>query len=389
MRVHLVMTVMALSGLGGCTFLPGAAPTAYEIEHSPKLGETEGYFIHPLDLEALEVLKSVPVESLRATFNDIKPLADLRVGPGDTLQISIWEAGASGLFAQSTLNGPGAHSATFQPVLVAQDGFVSVPFAGRIKASGKTAEEVQRLIEGALKNQALDPQVMVLLATPAANVATVGGDVNQPGVRALDFRGDRLLDTIAAAGGVKYPTYQCDVQLTRHGKTVTLPLQRVVDDPAENIFIDPGDNIYVMFNPPSFTVYGATNGGHSNRYTFDLPRLYLTDAISEAGGLVDTVNDDSGIYLFRSIPKEQASSLFPNATMPDKGPVPVIFRADLSVAGGFVLAKETEVKNRDLFLVTNAKGTQLLKLMGIVRGVSQPIGDIRDTGASKTTVQLR
>jgi polysaccharide export outer membrane protein len=130
-----------------------------------------------------------------------------------------------------------------------------------------------------------------------------------------------------------------------------------------------------MYNPSSFTAFGAAN--KAGRYTFDLPKLYLTDALSEAGGLVDMQADTAGVYLFRSLPRDQAASLFPGLAMPANPLVPVIFRVDLSQANGFVLAKETEMRNKDLILATNSKGTQLLKMFGILRGLSAPVGDIR------------
>jgi polysaccharide export outer membrane protein len=367
--------LLSLASLGGCTFVPGGAPTAYQIEHSAPNGEFGGVLVRPLDPQVVAYLAQQPGRSFNATFHDSRPSAGLRIGPGDTLQISIWEAGGTGLFGQQE-NAVGAHSAVFQPVIVAQNGYISVPFAGRIKAAGELPDQVARKIEGALKDRALGPQAMVLISAASSNVATVGGDVNQPGVRPLDLRGDRLLDAIASAGGTKYPTFEMDVQLTRRGSAVTVPLQKVVDVPAENVFVQPGDSIYAVHNPPTFSAFGAAQ--RIGQYPFGVPKLYLSEAISVAGGLADMQADTAGVFLFRNLPRDIAAPLFPTASIPAAATVvPVAFRLDLSEAGGYVVAQETQMRDKDFILVTNAKGTQLLKLFGIVRGVTAPIGDIR------------
>jgi polysaccharide export outer membrane protein len=132
----------------------------------------------------------------------------------------------------------------------------------------------------------------------------------------------------------------------------------------------------VSHNPPSFSAVGAAN--RVGQYPFNMPKLFLSEAISMAGGLVDVQADTGGVYLFRAVPKITAAALFPKVQLPaDEKPVHVALRLDLSSASGYVLAQQTLMRDKDLILLTNAKGTQLLKLFGLVRGVSAPIGDIR------------
>ena len=73
---------------------------------------------------------------------------------------------------------------------------------------------------------------------------SVLGDVNTPGVLALNSVGERLLALIARAGGPKFEAIESYVTLQRDGKRVRVLLSRVVHDPRENIFIRPNDVIF-------------------------------------------------------------------------------------------------------------------------------------------------
>ena len=102
-------------------------------------------------------------------------------------------------------------------LLVLPDGTINFPFAGAIRASGRTAEEVQRAVTaGIASNFAAEPTVFVTVQSlrpeqPRA-VASGGpvapntidiymmGEVGSPGVKQLQ-PGTTLLQALAATGG--------------------------------------------------------------------------------------------------------------------------------------------------------------------------------------------
>ena len=57
-------------------------------------------------------------------------------------------------------------------------GFISVPYAGRVPAAGKTPLQVEQEIVDQIKNRAIDPQVVVSLVTQNTSLITVIGEVN-------------------------------------------------------------------------------------------------------------------------------------------------------------------------------------------------------------------
>jgi polysaccharide export outer membrane protein len=130
---------------------------------------------------------------------------------------------------------------TIPEQVVARDGAISVPFADRIPVAGKSPLEVQHDIEHRLAEKAIEPQVIVVVTKSVSNSATVSGEVVSGSRVPLSINGDRLLDLIALSGGAKSSVYETFVRLSREGVTVTIPMERLVSEPAENIYAWPGD----------------------------------------------------------------------------------------------------------------------------------------------------
>ena len=121
---------------------------------------------------------------------------------------------------------------------VDSSGYVSVPLAGRIKASGTTTRQLERAITSALaKGIVRDPRVNVEIA--AYRPFYILGEVKKSGE--YPYRvGMTVLDAVASAGGFTYRANESKVYLRRAGSTVEeiYPL----DAP---VLIFPGDNIRI------------------------------------------------------------------------------------------------------------------------------------------------
>ena len=131
-----------------------------------------------------------------------------------------------------------------------------------------------------------------------SSVVSVLGDVNTPGVLALNSVGERLLALIARAGGPKFEAIESYVTLQRDGKRVRVLLSRVVHDPSENIFIRPNDVIFITREAPTFTALGALNQnvfGFNSEIPFDVETLTLAQAMGKAGGLNDQQSDPAEV----------------------------------------------------------------------------------------------
>jgi polysaccharide export outer membrane protein len=301
-----------------------------------------------------------------------------QLGVGDTVEVSIWEAPPATLFggsasdAPSTNGVPGGARLTKLPTQVVDgSGNINVPFVGAVRASDRTPSELQTYIAARLKNIAHDPQVLVQLARNETSYVTVVGDVSSSTRMQLSARGERVLDAIASAGGVKQPIDKIVIQMTR-GETVALePLQTVIRDPRQNVPLKAGDVITAVFQPYSFTALGAT--GKNEEVNFEAQGITLAQALARAGGLEDNRSDAQGVFIFRL--ENQQALKWPNEpvrTTAD-GKVPVIYRINLKDPNAFFVAQSFMMDNKDVLYVSNAPVTELQKVLNLVFSVAYPI----------------
>ena len=262
--------------------------------------------------------------------------------------------------------------ATIPDQPVAPDGRIDIPYAGRVSAAGRTPAQVQQTIEALLASKALGPQVLVIVKRSDANAVTVAGEVVAGARVPLSSGGDRLLQVIAAAGGAKAPVYETFVRLSRHGVTATIPLERLVAEPAENIYAQPGDFITLVRTPQTFSVFGAT--GRNAAITFDAANINLSQALAKSRGLRDDLANPKGVFLFRY---EQGSILralgLPMATHASDEGSPIAYRFDFSDANSFLLAEQFPVRDKDIIFVADAGAVQVEKLFRLLSSVTGPV----------------
>src|SRR5690606_27875143 len=109
--------------------------------------------------------------------------------------------------------------------------------------------------------------------------------------------GDRLLDVIATAGGIRAPVNETFVQLSRGGRTVRVAMSRIVGDPRENIFMRPDDVVTLVRDPQKVVLYGAT--GRNAEAAFEADQMSLAEGLAKAGGLLDHRADPGGVFVLR------------------------------------------------------------------------------------------
>jgi polysaccharide export outer membrane protein len=369
-----VAAAAACSMLADCGALPTAGPTVHEVLNQTVENNRTRFDLVDIDSNVVATLSAEPHESFAARFKKYgKPPAP-KIGVGDAVGVTIWEAAAGGLFgaAKAGEAAAGATSVTIPTQLVGQDGGISVPYAGRIPAAGRTPREVQQTIVERLADKAIEPQALVTVVDSVSNTATVSGEVVNGARLQLSLKGDRLLDLIAEAGGAKAPVYQTFVRLSRGGVTATIPLDTLVSDPAENIYAWPGDVLTLIQAPESFSVFGAT--GTNAKLNFTSEKMNLAEALAAAGGLSDDRSDPAGVFLFRFEPAAVVDAYkMPNLATGPGGDTPVVYRLDLSDAHSYFLAQRFPIENKDIVYVANAQLTQIKKFFELVSTLTGPV----------------
>ena len=316
----------------------------------------------------------------RATrqFSDafvVSPSPGQMIGNGDGLEVAIWEAPPATLFSPGNIDVRGATSSTRATMLpdqmVNSEGFISVPFAGKIKAAGQSLQAVESEIVKRLTGKANQPEVFVRLTKNVSSNVTIVGEVTNSIRMPLTPGGERLLDALAAAGGVRQPVNKMTIQLTRGDSVFAMPLDTVIRDPKQNVILARGDVVTAMFQPLSFTALGAT--GKNEEINFEVQGISLAQALARTGGLRDERSDPRGVFIFRFEPVNALTwPKQPVMTTAD-GKVAVIYRIDLRDPASFFVAQTFQVNNKDLLYVSNAPVAELQKFLNVVFSVTYPI----------------
>jgi polysaccharide export outer membrane protein len=311
-------------------------------------------------------------------FNDRRRPRDITFGIGDIVSVTIFESSSGGLFIPGE---GGVRPGNFitipnQPVDV--HGNISIPYAGAIRALGRTQVQVQDAVVAALKNRAIEPQAVVSLAEQKTSMISVLGEGRSARIPATTTP-ERLLDVISRAGiaatasavafgGAGAETW---VLLERNGRRAIAPFGALVYEPVNNIYVHPNDTIYLYREPQTFLTFGAV--GTQQQIPFGSWRLSLAEAISRAGGLVDAQADPASVFLYRGEARDIAEAMGIDCT-PFEGPmIPVIYTINLRDPAGYFLASSFEMRNKDIIYVSNAFAVESTKFMTYVNTINTTI----------------
>jgi polysaccharide export outer membrane protein len=370
----IAVPLLLVASLAACSSLPTAGPTASDVTHQEVENNRTRFDLVNVDDNVVTALQAEPGDSFQARFKKYGKPPQPKIGIGDSVVVSIWEAAGGGLFGASATDhvSAGSRSVTIPEQIVGRDGGISVPFGGRVQVAGRLPVEVQRTIEERLADKAIEPQVIVTLTRSVTNSVTVTGEIVNGARIPLSVKGDRLLDVIAEAGGAKSPVYETFVRLSRDGVTATIPMEKLVSDPSENIYAQPGDVLTLVRLPETFTVFGAT--GTNAQLSFTAEKMTLVEAIAKAGGLQDLRSDPAGVFLFRFEPPHVVKALGQPqlATGPD-GSSPVVYRLNMREAKSYFLAERFPLENKDILYVSNADLNELQKFFTLLNTLTGPV----------------
>jgi polysaccharide biosynthesis/export protein len=356
-----VAAALLLIACGGCGIIPTSGPMSIDV-NSGSSG-TVPYALVKLTPQTISVLAHAEPQGLAGAFRDRRPPANITFGIGDVVSVTIFEASAGGLFIPLEAGVRPGNFVTLPDQVVDNNGNISVPYAGAIRAAGRTNVQVQTDIIDRIKNRAIEPQAAVTLTQQRTSLISVMGEVNTPvrfGVPAAGA-GDRITDAITRAGGIKGQGFESWVMLERHGKRATVPFENLVMTPSNNIYIQPADRIYVYREQQKFIAFGAA--GQQGEFNFDAWRINLAEGVAKAGGLVDVQADPGSVFLYRLEPREVASQLGIDVSKFETELIPVIFSISFRDPGGYFLATKLLMRNQDVIFIANAVSVDVTKFL--------------------------
>jgi polysaccharide export outer membrane protein len=344
---------------------------------------------NPLGLRIVKLtpasVREIAAEQTLPALLPVQHLADAgdvgRIGIGDVLSVSIFETqpalfsptvGVASLggaaAASASPQAPGATLTNIPPLEVAKDGAIDIPYGGHVRVAGLTPVEVERKIQGLLRNKSIMPQVIVGVSRNVTNTVLISGDVRSPGRFPLDLQAEHLLDMVTLAGGPLNSPFDETVELVRGDSSVKMILGEIAPLAPSNVVLSPGDRISLLHKPRTFTVFGSA--GHLSEIDFKNPTVSLADGLARAAAATGYESDATGIYLFR----------FENPTVARKlgiaqssVPVPVIYRVNLMDPTSYVLLSQFHMRDKDLIYVADARSVTLQKFLNLIAAMFTPL----------------
>ena len=358
----------------GCTnpMMPVAGPESWDVRGHVQDADSLPYALVKLAPPVIDVL-ATHAPGLSQIFTDRRPPEQIKFGIGDVVSVTIFEAAAGGLFIPSEAGVRPGNFVQLPNQSVDNAGNISVPYAGAVGAVNRTPAEVQQSIVNALKNRAIEPQVVVAIVTQNTSLISVLGEVNLPARFAVTAAGEKILDEITRAGGPKGQGFDTWVMLERKGKRATIPFGALVYEPTNNIYARPNDTIYVYREPQTFVAFGAS--GTQGQFNFDAWRISLAEAQAKAGGLNDTLADPASVFIYRGESREVAERLGIDISKFEGPVIPVVYNVNYRDPAGYFLATKFQMRNKDVIFASNASAVEQAKVMNYIRTVTATVND--------------
>lgn len=370
----------------GCSIMPSSGPQDFSV----KSGETAAgpaYGLVKLNPAAIEVLKEYGPGAIAGTFPDKSRPKDIKFGIGDVVSVTIFEAAAGGLFVPAEAGVRPGNFVQLPNQNVDTAGNISVPYAGAVRAKGRTPSEIQQDIVKAIGNRAIEPQVVVALITQNTSLISVLGEVNTPSRLQANFAGERILDAISRAGGPKGQGFETWVTLERRGKRATVPFGALVYQPDNNVWVHPDDTIYVYREPQVFLAFGAS--GQQGQFPFNMWKISMTQAMAIAGGLLDIQAEPAGVYVYRREPRELAERLGVDCSKFVGPTVPVVYNVNFRDPAGYFLATKFEMRDKDVLFAANAATVDTAKFVQFVNQIVAIANNVAFTTAEAQIIRIQ
>lgn len=349
---------LALLGVVSSCGLPRSGPNKREIFAGSVMRQGDAFVVTVND-RVTRATAVVPALGFEEKFLRAGVVGSDVIRPGDTLGLTVWENVDDGLLANEGLN-----NSTLEEVQVDGDGFIFVPYAGRIRAAGNTPEAIRRIITERLEPQTPDPQVQVRrLAGNGATVSVVGG-VGAQGVYPIERPTRTLAAMIARAGGITIVPEVAQITVVRGNHTGKIWFTDLYRDPRIDIALRPGDKILVEEDTRAFTALGAT--GTQNRVPFRTQTISALEAIAQVGGLQTNLADPTGVFVFRNEPQEIANQVLGRNDL--IGTQRMVYVLDLTEPTGMFEARDFVIRDGDTVYVTEAPYVQWQKTLAALTG---------------------
>ncbi len=233
------------------------------------------------NLKPSERRTAVEVPTENSVFKVIDGVAEYKIDPGDTLEITLWEGTRP----------------KREDILVRPDGKISFGFVEDLSVKGLTSSQLDHLLTTYVKEYVKTPRIDVVVKKHNSKFVKLMGAVayNGPGTGPGKYNlagKTTALEIIARAGGPSQDANLRNVRIRRKsGQSLSLNLYKTLlqGDLSQNPILDADDLVFIpTLKEAGNRVYVFGEVEKPGTYTFVGSDIRLLDVISEAGGA--TVN---------------------------------------------------------------------------------------------------
>jgi polysaccharide export outer membrane protein len=316
--------------------------------------------VTPITLDLVNSMDAAHEQEVREVAAEfiVKPTQYL-IGPGDVLQITVWD------HPELTIPAGSFRDPEDSGQQVGDDGYLYYPYVGLIRAAGMNIAALRDVLTERLSKYIQDPQLDVRVVGYRSQRVYVVGEVRNPGVLPLDDLPLTIADAISLSGGLTPEAYKSGVNVSRGGEVFAIDLKALYDyaDGSQNLLLKHGDivnvldrsqqKVFVMgevFRPASVEIVN----GH----------LSLAGALGEVGGVNQDRADPGGIYVIRGAEEKE----------------PQIFHLDAGFASGMLLAERFDLQAQDVVFVDTAGISQWNRVISQLLPSISVIGIADDIG---------
>ena len=349
----------------GCSTVPAAGPTGGALRSQNENAEA----MMAIDLVPVKNMADVPAGQSRvAVFaQDYAPPPPTEmVGPGDELEITVFETGVS-LFGGPAPVGGGLGGPQGQSALgvAGDDGLINFPFIGKLKVAGRTTDEIEALIVQRLRGKSQNPQVLVSISAGLTNSVIIGGDVRSPGRIVLPTNRETVSDVVALAGGSTGDIKDLLVRIQRDGDYGEFRLSDILATPEQDVRVFPSDRILLVRAPQTFSALGAA--GRADQFEFPAPSVSLAEAVAMAGGANAAAGDPRAIFVFRLVEGSDGEKK------------PTVFHFNMLEASSYILAQRFEMRDDDVLYIGEAEANRPSRVVQVLSQLFFPLVTLQAT----------
>lgn len=131
---------------------------------------------------------------------------------------------------QILIHAPDTEELNDRPFRIDDDGTLTLPLVGVVKAAGMTPQQLEQDLTNLLKKYVVNPVVSVTVVEFRSAPVTFEGEFQKPGMYSLQGR-RTLVEMLTSVGGT-LPTASRRIKITRKNESGPIPLPGAVEDPG-------------------------------------------------------------------------------------------------------------------------------------------------------------